>query len=147
VSVVVVIPVMTVPAVLTPFVLAPLMFTPAVAPPATAVAIVIDNRRFAALHDDGGRSLDDHRWGRVAFDHDGPGCGVDRGRDDTGADEAADDTADKSAERGVTGVVAVGEGPQGECREGYPGAERHDQFLHVFTSLGVSGGCIVSCGR
>jgi hypothetical protein len=130
---VVVIPVMTVPmvpAVLTPFVLAPLMFTPAVAPPATAVAIVIDNRRFAALHDDRGRSLNDHRWGRVAFDHDGPGCGVDRGRDDSGADEAADDTADKSAERGVTGVVAVGEGPQGECREGCAGAESENPLFH-----------------
>jgi hypothetical protein len=106
------------------------MFTPAVTPPATAVAIVIDHRRFAAPHDDGGRSLDDHRWGRVAFDHDGPGCGVDRGRDDTGADEAADDTADKSAERGVTGVVAVGEGTYGERGQGRAGAESENPLFH-----------------
>jgi hypothetical protein len=142
---IVVVPVMAVPAVLPPFVLVPLMLTPSVAPPATAAAVVVHNRRFAARHNDRGGSLDDHRWGRVAFDHDGRRRGVDRGRDDTGADEAANDAPDKSSERGVTGVVAVGEGPQWECRESYAGAESDKPSFHLVTSLRSSDDLSNSC--
>jgi hypothetical protein len=141
----IVVPVMTVPAVLTPCVLAPLMFTPAVAPPATAVAIVIDNRRFAAGHDDRGRSRDYHRWRRVVFDHDGCRRGVDRGRDDTGADEAANDAPDKAAERRVIGVIAVREGSDGGCREGSASAENDKPPFHLVTSLRMSGASPCSC--
>jgi hypothetical protein len=118
--------------------LAPLMLAPVVAPPATTAAIVIANRRFAAHYDDRGGSLDYHGWRRVAFDHDGSGRGVDRSRDGTGGDEATDHTPDKSAERRVTGVVAVGEGPDGECRESGAGAENDKPPFHLVTSLRMS---------
>jgi hypothetical protein len=88
---IVVVPVVSVPAVLIP-----------AAMPAPITTPVVD------------RALDYYRAGR--HNRDGRRCHVDRNA--AGADEAADHTADEPAERGVAGVVAMGEGPQGECREG-----------------------------
>jgi hypothetical protein len=103
---IVVVPVVSVPAVLVPAVLVP------AAMPAPITSPVVDR----TLHDDGRGciALDHYRAGRG--DNDRRRRHVDR--DTARADEAADYAADKSAECGVAGIVAVGEGSQGECREG-----------------------------
>jgi hypothetical protein len=108
---IVVVPVVSVPAVLVPFL---------VAMPAPITTTVVD------------RALDHYRTGRG--DHDGRRGHVDR--DTARADEAADHTADKSAERGVAGVVAVGKCARGERGQSRAGTECSDPFLHVVTSRG-----------
>jgi hypothetical protein len=63
------------------------------------------NKRTRSIYYRTGRGDHDRRWRHV-------------NRGGAGADEAADHTADEPAEGGVAGVVAMGEGPHGECREG-----------------------------
>jgi len=117
---------------------------PAVLIPAPMATPVIDRPRPGGRHDDG--------RGCIALDHDGDGrSDHDRRRrhvdwGDARADEAADHTADKSGERCVAGVVAMGEGPRGERGQGRADAERSDPSSHVVTSSDVLGGAILYRG-